>query len=104
MGQRGKKKIAFLRVSERFESIETSLFSKNFCERKAQNAREGSEQDANANILRQTVTLATAIFLSYLTPSRRLLNISILMIVMIIRFGYIVVYEFAIVIGQHHGH
>ena len=36
----------------------------NFRERKAQNVRKQSEQDTSANMLLQTVTLATAIFLS----------------------------------------
>ena len=54
---------AFLCVSEHFKSIETHFFFLNFCERKAQNVHKRSEQDASANMLRQTVTLATAIFL-----------------------------------------
>ena len=55
---------AFLCVSEHFKSIETHFFfSKNFCEHEVQNVRKRSEQDASVNMLRQTVTLATAIFL-----------------------------------------
>ena len=58
---------AFLCVSEHFESIETHFFFlKNFHECEALNGRGGSEQDVSANMLRQTVTLATAIFLFYL--------------------------------------
>ena len=34
---------------------------RNFCEREAQDAHERSEKDASANMLLQTVTLATAI-------------------------------------------
>ena len=64
MGQRGIFFFSFLCVSEHFVLIETHiLFFKYLCERKAQNAHEQSEQDASANMLRQTVTLATAIFL-----------------------------------------
>ena len=55
-----------------FQSISGRLrhtfFFENFRECKAQNARKRSEQDASAKMLRQTVTLATAIFLySYLS-------------------------------------
>ena len=47
----------------------SALLVKNFHERKAQNARKPSEQDANVNMLHQIVTLATAIFLfSMLSP------------------------------------
>ena len=49
-------------VSEHFKSLRHTIFL-NFCERKEQNVRERSDQDASANMLRQTVTLATAIFL-----------------------------------------
>ena len=65
MGQRGKKIFfAFLCVSEHFESIMRHIFFfENFRERKAQNACQGSEQDVSANMLCQTVTLVTAIFL-----------------------------------------
>ena len=55
---------AFLCVSEHFESIETHFFFIKFGERKAQNACEQSEQDASVIMLRQTVTIATAIFFS----------------------------------------
>ena len=55
---------AFLCVSEHFQLIETHFFFKNFREHEEQNAREQSKQDASAYMLRQTVTLATAIFLS----------------------------------------
>ena len=61
MGSRGKTLLfAFLCVSEHFELTETHFFFENFCEREA---RERSEQGASANMLRQTVTLATAIIL-----------------------------------------
>ena len=66
MGQEGKRFfffIAFLCVSEHFESIETHFFFKNFRKRLAQNARKWSEQDVSVDMLHQTVTLATAIFL-----------------------------------------
>ena len=49
---------------EHFESIDVYIFFLDFHERKAQNAHKLSKQDASANMLRQTVTLATAIFLS----------------------------------------
>ena len=39
------------------------FFFQNFCEHEEKNACEPSEQDATANMLRQTVTLATEIFL-----------------------------------------
>ena len=42
-----------------------TFFFKNLREREAQNTRKRSKQDASANMLRQTVTLATAIFLFY---------------------------------------
>ena len=61
MAQGGKKKFffAFLcvsHVSEHFQSIETHFFFQS----------KRSEQDASAIVLRQTVTVATAIFLSFM--------------------------------------
>ena len=43
--------------------LDTLFFFENFREPEAQNACKRSEQDAWANMLRQTVTLAKAIFL-----------------------------------------
>ena len=60
-----------------FESIETHFFLENFREREAQNARDRSEQDASVNMLRQTVTLATAIFLLSLQDSYQLRNVHV---------------------------
>ena len=74
--QRKKKKkkkginiffVAFLCLSEHFgilSQLRHFFFFENFCERKAQNACVQSEQDMSTNMLCQTVTQATAIFLS----------------------------------------
>ena len=62
----GSKGLMFLHFYMRFRAFPVdwdNFFFENFREREAQISQEQSEKDASANMLRQTVTLATAIFL-----------------------------------------